>query len=107
MRRLNTFSLSDSNGRPVLPASLQASRVDFYREEFVKLQQFLDGQRECFSEHAISEAECALMQVMASLEELCGQTGRRPRRQRAAPEVRSGRPPRGLERLPAGALTAG
>ena len=73
MRRLNTFSLSDSNGRSILPTSLQISRVDFYREEFVKLQQFLDGQRECLSEHAISEAECALMQVMASLEELCGQ----------------------------------
>ena len=73
MRRLNTFSLSDSNGRSVLPASLRTSRIDFYREEFVKLQQFLDGQRECFSERAISEAECALMQVMASLEELCGQ----------------------------------
>jgi|OpeIllAssembly_1097287.scaffolds.fasta_scaffold938062_2 hypothetical protein len=71
MGRLKTSSCLDVTGQPFLSA-LSSSRIDFYREEFVKLQRFLDGQRECFSEHAISEAECALMQVMASLDEVCG-----------------------------------
>jgi hypothetical protein len=73
MRRPKASPFSDSTGRPLLPTALPSTRIDFYREEFVKLQQFLHGQRECFSEHAISEAECALVRVMASLEELCGQ----------------------------------
>jgi hypothetical protein len=62
----------DFSGPQVLPTAFTATRIDFYREEFIKLQQFLHGQRECFSERAISEAECALVQVMASLDELCG-----------------------------------
>ena len=71
MSRPKASSILESTGRPLLPA-LPEPRIDFYREEFVKLQQFLHGQGECFSEHAISEAECALMQVMATLEEVCG-----------------------------------
>jgi hypothetical protein len=73
MRRTKSSSSLDFPGPHVLSTGFTSTRIDFYREEFVKLQRFLHGQRECFSERAITEAECALMQVMASLDEVCGQ----------------------------------
>jgi uncharacterized protein YcaQ len=45
--------------------------TDFYREEFLKHQQFFRAQREHFSETAVASAETALRRVMAHLGELC------------------------------------
>jgi hypothetical protein len=74
MRRPTSSLSFDLSGQHVLHTTLTTTtRIDFYREEFIKLQQFLHGQRECFSERAISEAECALMQAMKNLDEVCGQ----------------------------------
>lgn len=47
------------------------ARTDFYREEFLKHQQFLQDQREYFSETAMASAEAALHRIIAHLEELC------------------------------------
>jgi hypothetical protein len=47
------------------------SRTDFYREEFLKHQRCLERQREYFSEQAIAEVECALMRILARLDQLC------------------------------------
>jgi len=44
---------------------------DFYREEFVKCRRCLEQQREFFSEDAIIDAERALAQVLAQLDNLC------------------------------------
>jgi elongation factor P--beta-lysine ligase len=44
---------------------------NFYREEFLKRQQCLEQQREFYSERAITEAEQALLKVMAQLDRLC------------------------------------
>ena len=73
MHRPKAFAPKASSGRTVpLPASASApSLVEFYREEFLKLQECLQGQREFFSERAIGEAERALVQALASLDQLC------------------------------------
>jgi hypothetical protein len=46
-------------------------RAQFYREEFAKHRQCLERQREYYSELAFSQAEDALMRLMAQLEQLC------------------------------------
>lgn len=51
---------------PRTPVSLR----EFYREEFVKHQQCLAEQRECFSERAISSVETALCRIIADLDAL-------------------------------------
>lgn len=74
MHRPKTFAPQASSGRPATPSAPSASAssvIDFYREEFVKLQRCLQVQREYFSEGAISEAERALLQVLSSLDQVC------------------------------------
>ena len=48
-----------------------ATVTDFYREEFLKHQQFLHAQREYFSETAMASAEAALRRIIAHVEVLC------------------------------------
>lgn len=73
MHRPKTFASRVSTGRPVpLPASSPSPPlVDFYREEFLKLHECLQVQREFFSEGAVTEAEHALLQALASLDQIC------------------------------------
>lgn len=72
MYRPKAFPRCEFTGRP--PSStLPHPRIDFYREEFVKLQQCLQSQREFFSDRAIDEAECALQRIVAQLDDLCCQ----------------------------------
>lgn len=71
MSRLKTLTFCASSGRTAHRTPL--SHVEFYREEFVKLQECLQDQREFFSESAISDAERALMQALASVDQLCDQ----------------------------------
>jgi len=65
--RISRF-LTDSrpHGDPVF-----YSVSNFYREEFVKCQRCLEQQREHYSERAITDAERALLKVMAELDRLC------------------------------------
>jgi hypothetical protein len=49
------------------------SRIEFYREEFLRHQRCLQHQRESFSERAITDVECALSRILAQLDQLCGQ----------------------------------
>ncbi len=44
---------------------------EFYRQEFLKHQQFLQLQREYFSEHAVACAEAALCRILSQLDALC------------------------------------
>lgn len=64
--RLSRF-LTDS--RPAEPVF--HSRSNFYREEFIKCQRFLEQQREFYSDRAIDDVERALTRVMAQLDRLC------------------------------------
>ncbi len=59
--------------RPAASASQgsPASVIEFYREEFLKLHQCLEVQREYFSEGAISEIERVLLDVLSSLDQVC------------------------------------
>jgi hypothetical protein len=50
---------------------LPITRVQFYREEFVKHQRALQQQRDCYSDRAITDVEAALSRIMAKLEVLC------------------------------------
>lgn len=70
MHRPKTLDSNASSGRPA-PQCTSSSLIEFYREEFVKLHECLQVQREYFSEHAIGEAERALLQVLGSLDQLC------------------------------------
>jgi hypothetical protein len=49
--------------------------ADFYRAEFLRHRACLAAQREYFSERAISEADRALAQVLAQLDQLCARSG--------------------------------
>lgn len=73
MHRPKTFAPQASSGRPApLPVSSTSSAlIDFYREEFLKLHECLQVQREYFSERAIGEVEHALLQALGSLDQLC------------------------------------
>ena len=55
-----------------LPAgsAQRTSRVEFYREEFVKHRLCLERQREYYSERAITDVEAALTRILARLEQL-------------------------------------
>lgn len=53
-----------------LPGSIASSRIEFYREEFLKVRECLEHQREYFSEQAISSIECALTRILEELEQL-------------------------------------
>lgn len=50
---------------------LPVTRVQFYREEFLKHQQVLQQQREYYSDRAITDVEDALSRILAKLEVLC------------------------------------
>lgn len=50
---------------------LPITRVQFYREEFLKHQQVLKAQREYYSDRAITDVEAALARIIAQLEVLC------------------------------------
>lgn len=54
----------------VFQGNLSTTRIEFYREEFLKVRQCLEHQREYFSEQAISHVECALSRIFAELEHL-------------------------------------
>jgi hypothetical protein len=45
--------------------------TEFYREEFLKHQRWLERQREYYSECAITSAEEALGRILGRLEQLC------------------------------------
>jgi hypothetical protein len=47
------------------------TRIEFYREEFLKHQQVLEQQREYFSERAITDVETALARILAKIDVLC------------------------------------
>ncbi len=51
--------------------SAQHAKMAFYREEFVKHHRCLQQQRPYYSEAAITDAEAALMRILAELERLC------------------------------------
>jgi hypothetical protein len=70
MHRPKTFALSAPPHRRLAASS---PRLEFYREEFLKLHECLQSQRELFSEGVASRAECALSQVLAQLDQLAGQ----------------------------------
>ncbi len=57
------------------PSSAQrpTAYLEFYREEFVKHQRWLQRQREYYSESAINSAEAALTRILSRLEQLCSQ----------------------------------
>jgi hypothetical protein len=50
--------------------SISHTRIEFYREEFLKVQRCLEHQRECFSDQAISHVECVLTRILAELEQV-------------------------------------
>jgi hypothetical protein len=54
-----------------LRAHLPVTRMQFYREEFLKHQQVLQQQREYYSDRAITDVEAALSRVLGKLEVLC------------------------------------
>ncbi len=45
--------------------------TDFYKEEFLKQQKFLQSQREYYSERAVANAEAALGRVLSQIDALC------------------------------------
>jgi hypothetical protein len=47
--------------------------ANFYREEFLKHREFLQSQRESYSERAVASAEAALCRVLGQLDRLCTQ----------------------------------
>jgi hypothetical protein len=53
------------------PISAQHPITEFYREEFIKHQQWLQQQRGNYSERAITDVEAALTRIMGELEQLC------------------------------------
>lgn len=55
---------------PLAGASCQCLAA-FFREEFIKHHRCLDQQREYYSELAIAQAEDALSQILAELDQLC------------------------------------
>jgi hypothetical protein len=59
-----------SDERP-MRIHLPVTRVQFYREEFLKHQQVLQQQREYYSDHAITNVEAALSRILSQLEVLC------------------------------------
>jgi hypothetical protein len=57
-----------------LPASeipLSSPVAAFYREEFLKHQELLRMQRDCFSETALASAEQVLDRILQQLDALC------------------------------------
>ncbi len=58
---------------PVALISRSAIVTHFYREEFLKHQQCLREQRESYSTQVIDDVECALVRIMARLEQLCAE----------------------------------
>ena len=56
--------------RPMFGAPCQCL-AEFFRQEFLKHQRYLEEQREYFSDHAITQAEEALMRILQQMEELC------------------------------------
>jgi hypothetical protein len=48
---------------------------DFYRNEFNKHRECLALQKEYFSERAITDADAALVKVIARLEQICARDG--------------------------------
>jgi hypothetical protein len=55
------------------PISAQHPIAEFYREEFVKYQRWLQRQRPYYSESAITDVEAALANIMNQLEQLSTQ----------------------------------
>lgn len=55
--------------RPLRQPSV--TRVQFYREEFLKHRQVLQAQREYYSDRAITDVEAALSRIISQLEVLC------------------------------------
>lgn len=66
----NRFSRFLTDSRPPCDPVFY-SLSTFYREEFLRCQRCLEAQREHYSEHAISDVERALTQVMSQLDRLC------------------------------------
>jgi hypothetical protein len=66
MQRFVTDTRPSSARRPTAYA-------EFYREEFVKHQRWLQRQREYYSESAIESADAALRRVLDQLDRLCSQ----------------------------------
>ena len=70
--RRNTASwLVDST--PAKVGRLGAVRADFYLDELLKHREFLQRQREAYSDCTIQEMETALSNVIARVEELCAE----------------------------------
>ncbi len=55
--------------QPALPAMTMIT--DFYKEEFLKQQQFLQTQREYYSERAVASAEAAIDRILEQIDVLC------------------------------------
>jgi len=51
--------------------SATSALTDFYREEFIKHQRYLQQNREYYSAKVIIEAEAALAHILTRLEQLC------------------------------------
>jgi hypothetical protein len=47
------------------------TRLEFYREEFLKHQHVLQQQREYYSDRAITDVEAALTRILGQIEVLC------------------------------------
>jgi hypothetical protein len=60
---------------PGQPTAIQFSPptliFNFYREEFLKHREYLQLQRESYSERAVASAEAALCRVLGQLDRLC------------------------------------
>jgi len=56
---------------PASPFSPPTLISNFYREEFLKHREFLQLQRESYSERAVASAEAALCRVLGQLDRLC------------------------------------
>ena len=61
-------------GQPTAsPFSPPTLLSNFYREEFLKQREFLQLQRESYSERAVASADAALCRVLGQLDRLCTQ----------------------------------
>ena len=71
MSTTNRGSACFSAAKWSLSVRTTAARINVFREEFLKHRQYLEHQRECYSEKAITDVEVALTGLMSQVDRLC------------------------------------
>jgi len=65
---MHSALLGQPTASPYSPPTLISN---FYREEFLKHREFLQLQRESYSERAVADADAAICRVLGQLDRLC------------------------------------